>query len=396
MHVIAAKAVALKVAATEEFKARQERTLSGAKILAERLTGSDVAGAGVSVLTGGTDVHLVLVDLRDSPLDGQQAEDLLHEVGITVNRNAVPFDPRPPMVTSGLRIGTPRWPPVDSATSSSPRSPTSSRPRWPRGRRPTSRRCVLAYRRSRWTSRSTTASSSGDSRAGSETGYPIGLWSILDTDELVIALEKALPELSEEHQLDIARGSPTIGCRDAGRNFAFLGGEDWDPSDSTMSDEAKAALMALLLLKDNLPSYHRVLAMFFPAFSDWRALVGTWTAEDNRHAIVLRDYLVVTRAVDPVDAENRRRIHVVAGYRQHEEDVASLTPMSVLALLAVHELQTAAFAERMRGAVTDDVLAQILTKIHADDASQARYFIGFLGAGMVADQDATVSAIDGR
>ncbi|HNP55772.1 MAG TPA: serine hydroxymethyltransferase [Gordonia sp. (in: high G+C Gram-positive bacteria)] len=107
MHVIAAKAVALKVAATEEFKARQERTLSGAKILAERLTGSDVAGAGVSVLTGGTDVHLVLVDLRDSPLDGQQAEDLLHEVGITVNRNAVPFDPRPPMVTSGLRIGTP-------------------------------------------------------------------------------------------------------------------------------------------------------------------------------------------------------------------------------------------------------------------------------------------------
>ncbi len=219
--------------------------------------------------------------------------------------------------------------------------------------------------------------------------------SILDTDELVIALEKALPELSEEHQLDIAVWQPHDWVPwDAGRNFAFLGGEDWDPSDSTMSDEAKAALMALLLLKDNLPSYHRVLAMFFPAFSDWRALVGTWTAEDNRHAIVLRDYLVVTRAVDPVDAENRRRIHVVAGYRQHEEDVASLTPMSVLALLAVHELQTAGFAERMRGAVTDDVLAQILTKIHADDASQARYFIGFLGAGMVADQDATVSAID--
>ncbi len=107
MHVIAAKAVALKIAAGEEFKARQERTCSGAKILAERLTGSDVADAGVSVLTGGTDVHLVLVDLRNSPLDGQQAEDLLHEVGITVNRNAVPFDPRPPMVTSGLRIGTP-------------------------------------------------------------------------------------------------------------------------------------------------------------------------------------------------------------------------------------------------------------------------------------------------
>ncbi|MDN5550641.1 MAG: serine hydroxymethyltransferase [Brevibacterium aurantiacum] len=107
MHVIAAKAVAFKLAASEEFKARQERTVRGAQILAERLLADDVANAGATVLTGGTDVHLVLVDLRNSALDGQQAEDLLHEVGITVNRNAVPFDPRPPMVTSGLRIGTP-------------------------------------------------------------------------------------------------------------------------------------------------------------------------------------------------------------------------------------------------------------------------------------------------
>ncbi|RCS96168.1 serine hydroxymethyltransferase [Brevibacterium aurantiacum] len=107
MHVIAAKAVAFKLAASEEFKARQERTVRGAQILAERLMADDVATAGATVLTGGTDVHLVLVDLRNSALDGQQAEDLLHEVGITVNRNAVPFDPRPPMVTSGLRIGTP-------------------------------------------------------------------------------------------------------------------------------------------------------------------------------------------------------------------------------------------------------------------------------------------------
>ena len=107
MHVIAAKAASLKIAATEEFAERQRRTVAGAKLLAERLTADDVAGAGVTVLTGGTDVHLVLVDLRDSDLDGQQAEDLLHEIGITVNRNAVPFDPRPPMVTSGLRIGTP-------------------------------------------------------------------------------------------------------------------------------------------------------------------------------------------------------------------------------------------------------------------------------------------------
>ena len=107
MHVVAAKAVAMKVAGTDEFRDRQQRTIEGAALLAERLLRDDVKQAGISLVTGGTDVHLVLVDLRDSALDGQQAEDLLHDAGITVNRNAVPFDPRPPRVTSGLRIGTP-------------------------------------------------------------------------------------------------------------------------------------------------------------------------------------------------------------------------------------------------------------------------------------------------
>ncbi|MGF6886415.1 glycine hydroxymethyltransferase [Nocardia sp. GAS34] len=106
-HVIAGKATAFKMAAQPEFAQRQQRCLDGAKILAERLGRPDVQGAGISVLTGGTDVHLVLVDLRDAEIDGQQAEDRLDAIGITVNRNAVPFDPRPPMVTSGLRIGTP-------------------------------------------------------------------------------------------------------------------------------------------------------------------------------------------------------------------------------------------------------------------------------------------------
>lgn len=106
MHAIAAKAVAFKIAATDEFAERQKRTVAGAQAIAERLMQPAVSDAGISVLSGGTDVHLVLVDLRNSQLDGQQAEDLLHAVGITVNRNAVPFDPRPPMVTSGLRIGT--------------------------------------------------------------------------------------------------------------------------------------------------------------------------------------------------------------------------------------------------------------------------------------------------
>jgi glycine hydroxymethyltransferase len=103
-HLIAAKAVALRIAASPAFRERSQRTLDGARAVAAELL---QAGGGVSVLTGGTDVHLLLVDLRESALDGQQAEDRLHAIGITVNRNAVPFDPRPPMVTSGLRVGTP-------------------------------------------------------------------------------------------------------------------------------------------------------------------------------------------------------------------------------------------------------------------------------------------------
>lgn len=106
MHVIAAKATAFKIAASEGFKERQKRTIEGAQILAKRLLEQDVKDAGVLIASGGTDVHLVLVDLRHHALNGKEAEDLLHDAGITVNRNAVPNDPRPPMVTSGLRIGT--------------------------------------------------------------------------------------------------------------------------------------------------------------------------------------------------------------------------------------------------------------------------------------------------
>jgi len=102
MHTIAAKAVALRIAASEQFRQRQRQTIANAQAFAAGLEAS-----GVPVLTGGTDVHLVLVDLTPTGLDGQTAEDRLEAVGITVNRNAIPFDPRPPMNPSGLRIGTP-------------------------------------------------------------------------------------------------------------------------------------------------------------------------------------------------------------------------------------------------------------------------------------------------
>ena len=101
MHVIAAKAVALRIAQSDPFRARQRQTVANAKALADEMIAD-----GVSVLTGGTDVHLVLVDLGPTGLDGKTAESRLEEVGVTVNRNAIPFDERPPMNPSGLRIGT--------------------------------------------------------------------------------------------------------------------------------------------------------------------------------------------------------------------------------------------------------------------------------------------------
>lgn len=217
----------------------------------------------------------------------------------------------------------------------------------------------------------------------------------LTEDDLILALEKALPEIAEDHNAAATPWNPHDWVPwDDGRNFAFLGGDDWDPAQATLSDEARAGTLALLLTKDNLPSFHRVLAKHFPAFSHWRQLVGVWTAEDNRHAVVLRDYLVVRRAIDPVDAENRRREHVTKGYRQKPELVSDLSPLDVLSLMAVHEFQCVGFIKRLSTAVTDDVYQQILTKIAADDQLQGHTFVNFLGAALVVDQDATVIAID--
>ncbi|MDR3152527.1 MAG: serine hydroxymethyltransferase [Bifidobacteriaceae bacterium] len=106
MHIVAGKAIAFKIASSEEFKKRIDRTLQGAKIIAQRLLEPDCKSNNINVLTGGTDVHLLLISLLGSNLSGAEAADFLQEVGITVNKNSIPFDPAPPSITSGIRIGT--------------------------------------------------------------------------------------------------------------------------------------------------------------------------------------------------------------------------------------------------------------------------------------------------
>jgi glycine hydroxymethyltransferase len=107
MHVIAGKAIAFKIARSEWFKDKQVRTLEGAKIIAEALSSPDAKDAGIDLLTGGTDVHLLLVDLRKTGITGVEAQELLESANVTTNKNAIPFDPLPPAITSGVRIGTP-------------------------------------------------------------------------------------------------------------------------------------------------------------------------------------------------------------------------------------------------------------------------------------------------
>src|SRR6476469_5428527 len=120
-----------------------------------------------------------------------------------------------------------------------------------------------------------------------------------------------------------------------GRDFALLGGQDWTPADSQLDEVSKAAMMVNLLTEDNLPSYHREIAVRFGSDGAWGQWVGQWTAEEGRHAIAIRDYLVVTRGVDPVVLEQLRMEHMTRGY-----DRTSKGTLDALAYVTFQELAT--------------------------------------------------------
>jgi hypothetical protein len=213
-------------------------------------------------------------------------------------------------------------------------------------------------------------------------------------DDLILVLEKALPELTEEHERSAITWNPhDLVPWDDGRNYAFLGGTDWEESDSAMPEEHRIALLALLLTKDNLPSFHRILGVNFPPFSEWRALVGRWTAEDNRHSIALRDHLIVTRSIDPEWFEALRLSHVTHGYEQNEKS-RTMSPAACLAVMAVHENLSTWFASRLADDVESESLAGILRNVATDDAVQASTFTNFLNAALTAQPDATVVAVE--
>jgi acyl-[acyl-carrier-protein] desaturase len=173
-----------------------------------------------------------------------------------------------------------------------------------------------------------------------------------------------------------------------GRNFAFLGGSDWTPAESRLEPVARTALVVNLLTEDNLPSYHREIATRFGRDGAWGSWVGQWTAEEGRHGIALRDYLVVTRAVDPVRLEQLRMLHMTAGY-----DSGDKTPLQALAYVSFQELATR-ISHRNTGRCTGEPVAeQLLARIAQDENLHMVFYRNLLAAAFEIAPDATLAAV---
>ncbi|WP_067900640.1 acyl-ACP desaturase [Nocardia vaccinii] len=189
---------------------------------------------------------------------------------------------------------------------------------------------------------------------------------------------------------------------DAGRNFATMDGQDWDPSQSKLSEVAKAAMITNLLTEDNLPSYHREIAENFSKDGAWGTWVGRWTAEENRHGIVIRDYLVVTRAVDPVALEQARMTHMTQGYNPVKmireaggtvEQVSDRGFLHSVAYVTFQELATRV-SHRNTGKACDDPIAdRMLQRIAADENLHMIFYRNMCDAALDLSPDQALEAI---
>jgi acyl-[acyl-carrier-protein] desaturase len=173
-----------------------------------------------------------------------------------------------------------------------------------------------------------------------------------------------------------------------GRDFAFLGGEDWRPEDSPLDPVAKTAMVVNLLTEDNLPSYHREIATRFTRDDAWGHWVGRWTAEEGRHGIALRDYLVVTRGVDPVELERARMQQMTVGY-----DSGDKTALEAMAYVSFQELATRV-SHRNTGRATGCPLAeQLLARISTDENLHMVFYRNLMAAALDLAPDDAMQAI---
>jgi len=173
-----------------------------------------------------------------------------------------------------------------------------------------------------------------------------------------------------------------------GRDFAFLGGEDWRPEESQLDPVAKTAMIVNLLTEDNLPSYHREIATRFGRDGAWGTWVGQWTAEEGRHGIALRDYLVVTRGVDPVKLEELRMLHMQAGY-----DSGDKTILQTIAYVSFQELATRVSHRNTGKATGCEIAEQLLQRIALDENLHMVFYRNLVQAAFDLEPDATMCAI---
>jgi acyl-[acyl-carrier-protein] desaturase len=182
---------------------------------------------------------------------------------------------------------------------------------------------------------------------------------------------------------------------DQGRNFAAMGGQDWDPEQSQLSELAKAAMITNLLTEDNLPSYHHQAAEYFSLDGAWGTWVGRWTAEEARHSIVIRDYLVVTRGVDPVALEQARMVHMTNGFRAtpEEEDRHKTDFLLSIAYVSFQELATRV-SHRNTGKVCNDPVAdRMLARVAADENLHMIFYRDMCGAALDLAPDQALDAV---
>jgi acyl-[acyl-carrier-protein] desaturase len=170
-----------------------------------------------------------------------------------------------------------------------------------------------------------------------------------------------------------------------GKNYYALGGHDWDPEESKLSDVAQVAMVQNLLTEDNLPSYHREIAMNFGMDGAWGSWVNRWTAEENRHGIALRDYLVVTRAVDPVELEKLRIEQVTRGFSPGQNQQGDLFADSLfdsVIYVTFQELATRVSHRNTGKACNETIADQLLARVSADENLHMIFYRDVSEAGL--------------
>lgn len=178
---------------------------------------------------------------------------------------------------------------------------------------------------------------------------------------------------------------------DQGENFAFLGGHDWDPSQVTLPKHVTDALEILLITKDNLAGYHRELVFNFILEDKWGRWIGRWTAEEHLHAVALRNYLVVTREIDPAANEDVRVQHVMKGYRAD-----TYSQVETLVFMALFERAHAVFCRNLEAQITEPVLKGLIGRIAKDEERHEEFFANLVTHCLSYTRDETIAAIARR